>query len=123
MKSIGFSGGVIITAPRSFRRVGMKHDHWPDHAYIYSFSSYFFCASGAVCVAHRFTLADGTGLQYWGPLLPSEAAAILFLDGASTFRNPDGIVGAFGEWFNFVARPHILDKCLIGDVFAWLAIH
>ncbi len=95
-------GRQIVYFPRLTKSV--VHDPWPDHGEL--LSSFFVqgTLSGVFYPTLRFRLKNG--IEYWyfytpgSAYDPAYAVTILF----QTYVNPDGLVGYFGEWFNYVGK-------------------
>lgn len=101
----------------------MFHDPWTSHAVIYHGLYQFPTASGQYALLESFTLKDL--IQWWYPITfrPTSAEALVYQDSYQNYRAPSGVVGYFGEWFNYYERALPFDKFPNSDLAAFLASH
>jgi len=99
----------IVVSQTLLSRVRLS-DKWPDHAVQYVGN---FVAGGSPLgykFIFQFKLKDGTVYNYWSSLFPTYGQAEGQYGNSSDYVNPDGVKGAFGEWFNYVVRPTLGNK-------------
>jgi hypothetical protein len=113
-----YGGRFIFSTPRTVYR--RRHDLWPTHAVEAVSNGVTYGASLIAFPSWVFVLKSGWEGYYLAPGYQNPDEAYAF---ARSFVTSDGNVGAYGEWYNQIARPLCFAKVYIGDIDAWVDAH
>ncbi|MEI6871626.1 MAG: hypothetical protein WCL08_05030 [Verrucomicrobiota bacterium] len=98
-------------------------DPWPVHSVQYYDFTFYGTASGKFITAVFFKLVDQENYFYPVKFFDDWILALTYTSEFMTYTSPTGAKGYFGEWFNFVARPNILDRVPYDEWPYWLLHH
>lgn len=117
-------GRTIFYTPRlATTSVVSPHDPWPSHAVIWQGDLFQQSASGAWYIGSSFTLKDGTQFFYFGGGYATFEEGYAAWKAWQTYKNRDGLVGFYGEWWNEVGRSQSNTKVLTTNFLEWYYSH
>jgi len=122
VKKLTSSGQVLITAyaPRGHTR---RHDPFPIHGNGLGEWTISNSGSGKYWCAIEWTLKDGSQYYYPSASFTDIESCYAYYLLHTTYTTTDGYTGFFGECYNFIYRPPVMDKVPAAQWLDWLIAH
>jgi|SRR5664279_310764 len=122
MKKLTAPGSVLIVSQPRFSKRG-RHDSWPSHATEYIDFTFVKAYSHTCYAMVSFKLKNLRVFNYFITPGGTDAQLSQLTNEWYDYTTPDGVHGAFGEWYNLVLRADFNDKSPVEDIDYWLHNH